>query len=391
MRNPSLSMPGSSLRPQRACGSALQVALPMSLALVLAITFVALLIVQARKSDPAPAVKEIAARPVQPRRIAPTPDIPGNASARDPFEKPSEPAPRHAGRYPRWNLREFPEGWDEKIAQTLHSYFEELTYNPDRPVDMNRIEEAREGIRDFLLSLGAEAMPTLAAILNAEGDFVNRRMVLKTIGELGPQSPEATFVLRDFFVARHKDLQNRSEMLHVVDAMGTLKNNTGFDVLQDLVHRGKSEPSYHQYREKLFEALGEHPRRVEAAPTMIEAMHEDVLPGARNKAAQALGKLDDPSVLPDLYNAIEKERAYYVKQTMLGSVGKIGDPESLPFLESQARLAKESAVRLSAANAIRRIGTRRGEQLLREVARDEQDPELKKRLDVWVEELAKGK
>ncbi len=362
----------------------LKLALPLAMAIVLSMTFIALLIVQTRKATDDR--KETPAAGVQPLPRPVTPDaIPhGSPTDKNPYAPPPDPAPRFGGKYPRWNLKEFPAGWDDGIAQTLHSYFEELTYDPSKPIDMARIENARNALKDYLAQLGPDAVSTLGAILNAEGDFVNRRFLLYAVGDLGPQSPEATFVLRDFFVARHADPQNRSEMIHAVKAMENLKNDTAFDTLADFVERGGSDPGFHSYRGNFIESLGEHPRREEALDTLIGTMHEDQLIDARNKSAQALGKIRSPETLPELYNALEKERYWVIKQTILGTIGKIGSPDSFPVLEGQARAAKESGVRLSAMSAIRRIGTPQGEQTLRSILRDETDPEVRKRVEAWL-------
>jgi ADP-ribose pyrophosphatase YjhB (NUDIX family) len=172
--------------------------------------------------------------------------------------------------------------------------------------------------------------------------------------------------------------------LHVVKAMGSLQNDTSFQVLKSWIER-KDDLSLVTYRDGFVESLGDHPRREEAVDLFVDRLQDDDLPSThtRNKSAQALGKIRSPETLPDLYSAIQKERHWVVKQTLLGSVGKIGNPESVPFLVDVAMTARESAVRLSAAGALRRIGTPQAMQALQEAARSEDDPEVKKRLDAW--------
>lgn len=375
---------GSSAPPHRGRSGSrfLQVALPLALSIFLLSTFLALLVVQSRKSrqEAAPQLALPPGTKIESRSEL----IPyGSPTDKNPFKPPAGPVPRFGGKFPRWHLASVPEGWNEGIAQALHSYFEELEYNPDKPIDMNRIEKARAELEDYLAQLGPDAIKTLATILDAERDFVDRRMLLKTIGDLGPQSAEATFVLRDFFMARYADPQNRSEMLYVVDSMAKLQNDTSYDMLVDLVDRGNSDPALHRYRDRFIEALGDHPKREEAVPRFVDTMSNDQLEYARNKAAQALGKIASPESLPDLYNAVEKERSWFVKQTMLGSIGKIGDPQSIPFLETQARMGKESSTRLSAAGALRRMGTPESDRILKNLESSEPDPEVRKRIQDW--------
>lgn len=361
----------------------MQVALQLSISIVLLSTLVFMVVREMRKSRVKP-VEELTLPPETAPSTRPTTIPHRDPSSPNPFKNPAGPTPPAGGKYPRWNLKDFPGAWNEGIAQALHSFFEALEYDSNRPIDMNRIEKIRDDLKDYLAQLDPDSIPTLATILNAETDFVYRRMILTTIGELGPESTAATFVLRDFFMARYSDPQNRSEMLHVVKAMSYLQNDTSYDTLMDLIDRGHSNPSLHKYRDRFVEALGDHPRGQEAVGTLLETLENDQLPEARNKSAQALGKVATSETLPTLFNAVEKEPYWVVKQTTLGTIGKIGDPSALPFLEMKARSAKESSTRLSAGNAIRTIGTAEGERILGELAKDEPDPEIRKRFQDWL-------
>ena len=90
--------------------------------------------------------------------------------------------------------------------------------------------------------------------------------------------------------------------------------------------------------------------------------------------------------LPELYNAFLNENYWVNKQTILGSIGKIGNPNSIPFLEEHARYAGESAVRLSAARALSRIGTPLAMNTLRDVARAESDEKIQSYMINWSQE-----
>jgi HEAT repeat protein len=393
MRNPSSSSPRASLRRESSENPVtnrgqrrLALAGSLSLSLVLSISFISLLVVQSREKSSSPKPDEssvTATRPIAPAH--PTADrIPyGDPSSKDPFAVPAS-IPRFGGKFSRWNLKEYPPGWNEGIAESIHSFFEELQYDPAKPLDEDHLVEVRQRLQDYLAQLGPEAISTLGAILNAEGDFVDRRFLLYGIGNIGPKSAEATFVLRDFFAARESDPQNRSELIHAVKAMANLKNETSFGTLLDFIDRGNSDPTYHGFRGNFIEALGEHPKREQAIDTLVQTLHDDQWIDARNKSAQALGKIRSEAALPELYNAVEKEPYWIVKQTLLGSIGKTGNPDSIPFLESQARTAKESGVRLSAANAIKLIGAPQTDEILRNIARDESDEDTRKRIEGWI-------
>lgn len=372
----------------------LRAGLPLAAACILAAVGVALLLRQVERS-PTPGGPQAA--PTKPYSTTPI--------ERYPLGSPTDPSPppleRHGGEFPRWNIRDFPEGWDPSVARTIHAYFEVMSIDLSDEGAIDRLRRAREEFADYLSQLGPEAVPTLAAVLNAEGDFVHRRFILKALGNLGPESEQATFVLRDFFVARHSDPRNESEMWHVIDAMTSLRNQTSFDVIKDFI--ATPDQGVEKHRWHFVEALGEHPRRGEALDVFADRMSPEREPyqPTRNKAAQALGKIADPSTLNDLYRAAERETWFVAKQTMLGSIGKIGSPDSIPFLktEYQKALAEPSGpegcigrrgydIRLSAARALSRIGTPEAVQILRDLREAEPDERVRGYMESWIAEAA---
>jgi HEAT repeat protein len=308
-------------------------------------------------------------------------------TAEKPFQKPE--VERYPGRYPRWNLKEFPKGWDHDLAGAIHSYFEEMEIDLASKDLANKariagLEAVRERFREFLAGLGPEAVPTLAAILDIEPDFVDRRFLLYALGDLGKETEEATHVLADFLMKRYEDPRARSELGHAIKAMGNLHNESSLDRLVSFI----GDERLHGYRRHLVEALGEHPYRDEAVGTFVEVLREDSLPNVRNKAAQALGKIESPETLNELYMAFQSEPHWVTKQTILGSIGKIGNPSSIPFLEEQARSGKLASTRLSACGALQRLNTPYAQQVLREVARSEPDAQVRKHLETWVSQAA---
>jgi len=334
-------------------------------------------------------VRGIRERPAREEAAAPA-ELPGIAqempygtpTEKDPFRWPEKTARRTGTEFPRWGLEEFPAGWDGAVARSIHDYFDAMEIDIKDDEKLASLHETRQQFQDFLDGLGPEAVPTLVAILNAEGDFVDRRFLIKALGNLGPRTEEATYALRDFFLARRTNEENRSELLHVIEAMGALQNETSLQMLTEFSKRD----DLHSYRPKLVEALGEHPRREETVGTLVGIMHDDPVILARNKAAQALGKIRSEETLGDLYQAFDKEHYWVNKQTILGTIGKIGDRSSYAFLEDKARNAREPAVRLSAGGALRRLGPAVASTALRDLARTEPDPEVRQRFERWAEE-----
>ncbi len=211
----------------------LKVAVPLSMGIVFVLAFVFLLSyvsddprpeVLAPGSDAAATVKTVAPEPAVPLGDPTNPDPPELAKPKN-----------YGGEFPRWNLKKLPEGWDPNVAAALHSFFVSMEPEPHTP--QPGIHEIRQELTEYLASLGPEALPTLATILGADHDFVNRRFLLKTIGALGPESEESTFVLRDFFVARHETPGNFSEMIHTLDAMARLQNDSSYEMLTSFVGR----------------------------------------------------------------------------------------------------------------------------------------------------------
>ena len=234
-------------------GKALRLGIPFVLAALLAAVAIFLLVREAQRT------REIEASLKIPPQYSRTPIPPEGYPRGSPTDPKPVPLKRYGGEYPRWNLKELPQGWDPALAKTIHSYFEAMTVDLMDDVKLSELQRIREEFAEFLAKLGPEALPTLAAILNAEGDFVNRRFLLKAIGNLGPSSEAATFVLRDFYMARHSDIRNDSEMWHVIDAMTQLKNESSFRVLTDFIE--DPDPNVDRHRSHFVEALGEHPRR----------------------------------------------------------------------------------------------------------------------------------
>lgn len=365
----------------------LKVLAPLGVAVFLTGLFVYLLVRQSQEfASGATGVDSVPVAAVTPpREFTADPErIPQNdPTAPDLYKKPERPRPSGGNEFFRWNLKDFPEGWDPDVARAIHALFEEMEYDSlDEDETALRVAEARKELEGFLASLGPNALPTLATILNAEGDFVARRFLLVAIGNLGPESEEATWILRDFLFARYEDPANRSEAYHIIKNMGNLRNETSFKTLNDLI----GDRRFASYRHKLVVALGDHPRREEAIGTFVDSMATGNSFQTRNMAAQALGKVRSPEALSDLYHSYKRERIWYAKQTILGTIGKIGNPNSIGFLENEARGAQESGVRLSAASALRRIGTPYAWRLLAELGRSEPDAKVREHINRWLRE-----
>lgn len=293
----------------------------------------------------------------------------------------------------RWKIDPLPTGWDPELAAIIAQFAEAMDTDGQNPEDLLKVEKARLLFIEELANLGPESLPTLDAILNAESLFMTRRHILYRIGEFGPESEEATFSLMSFYRKLHRDDKARGEVNHVIAAMSELENDTSLTLLSDMT---ESDEISNYDRGKFIEALGDHPRAEEQKEVFIDRMSNGTDSRVRNYSAQAIGKLAEErresqqasaEFLPDLMVAFEGENKRWVRQTVLGSMGKVGDPSALPFLEEVARMSDDRQVRLSAANAVRRIGqhsgSRRAWSILEDLSRTEPDGEVRLRLQRW--------
>jgi hypothetical protein len=105
-----------------------------------------------------------------------------------------------------------------------------------------------------------------------------------------------------------------------------------------------------------------------AIPAIREKLGEPYWYFVRNLCL-ILGRVGDPSVVPDLVRLLDHQDLRVKKEAIL-SLGQLRAPESIPFLgkvllhETFLQTGKEEALRIDAANAIFRCGGARGVALL---------------------------
>lgn len=296
------------------------------------------------------------------------------------------PAPRPPGEgLKRWSLDHIPEEWNEELALKIAGFFDAMFAAVQSDGDQGpRLEELREALAAYLASLGPEAIPTLSAILGSEVDFVNRRFLITALGNLGPLAEEATYALLELYSKSREQYLARTEMGHVIDAMGSLKNETAYNEITKAIDDPGTQA---WYRDKFIQALGDHPRAAEAVPGIVNVLETDQDPSCRNHAAQYLGKVRKPEAIDPLISAYEKEQRYFmVRQTILGSLGKIGDERPIPFLFRVATTGDPSGVRLSASRALFLIRTPKSLKTLREVLQYERDEKIRSSILEWLGE-----
>ena len=106
----------------------------------------------------------------------------------------------------------------------------------------------------------------------------------------------------------------------------------------------------------------------EAIPAILEKLDEPYWYFVRNLCA-ILGKIGDPSAVPDLVRLLDRQNLRVRKEAIL-ALGQIKAPESVPYLgkillnDTFLQSAREEALRIDAANAIFRCGSTKGVALL---------------------------
>ena len=245
-----------------------QVGIPFTLGISLIAVFVVLLISQPsapRAPKPKPQSPPIVTTPPDER----FPVHPGLMPRHSPTGDPEAPVLREGLK--RWNIHPLPKGWDPEVAARLAELFGLIDYDPSKPDTFLAAGSGWDELQEYLKTLGPDALPTLAAILNAEPTYLLRQQVLKGIGQ-EQMGDGATFILKDFFDRRVGDLKARSEINHVIAAFGRLKNDTAFELMTDYVD--EDMPLY--YKDKFIVELGEHPRRAERKDVFKTMMLEGV-------------------------------------------------------------------------------------------------------------------
>jgi HEAT repeat protein len=78
----------------------------------------------------------------------------------------------------------------------------------------------------------------------------------------------------------------------------------------------------------------------------------------RKNAAAALGKIGDPSALPDLLEVAQNDADTSLQMDAITALGELGDPRAEPVLLKLLVEHHDSRIRYCAAGALARAGTR---------------------------------
>ncbi len=252
--------------------------------------------------------------------------------------------------------------------------------DPEKFKDYPRLRrELEELLRTIPPSIG---VPVIRDLLQNEPDFVNRRILLYGLADIGTE--EAAGVLKDFFLQHIHDEERGGELRHVIKALGISDNTASFNALYDFA-RNSDDADIMLYRPFYVEALGKQEQGYKALPLFEDYLLNDQGHTVRNKSAQAIknvARIDPDAAKKSLPALLEKvkvreddsqaEGAFmndskYVKQTSLGAIGQIGDETTIQSLVDVGTMDELIDVRMSAAAAVSRIGGEEADQALHQI------------------------
>ncbi len=235
--------------------------------------------------------------------------------------------------------------------------------------DLVRLQQLLLELEDYVAGLDPKHAPLVLELLDAEENFLTRFSLIKGLGYMGGDI--AAQGLADHYV-KLSESDSLAEIQRTVDALGEIDNDASYGLIEDLIYNSRPKDRF-----RFVKALGNHSRRGDAVPLMLELAREEPGDRLRNKAAQALKKAADPHSAPEIERMLDTEKSQYVRQTMIGALGAIGDPKSLRVLKNIALNDPEVSTRLSAINAIRKIGTEEALPILEQVAEKDKEPRLR--------------
>jgi len=280
-----------------------------------------------------------------PRDSRPEPAGAGNAATTPPPALPAPPP--SAAREPAGELA----GDPERLRRRLYELLGEPLEGNDVRERMEKIIAHRAALDELLALLGPEDVDLIAEMLAGEWNFLDRRAMLRRLGEIGTDHA-ANLLVEHYWTLAAAGVE--TELNYTIEALGTVQSPHSFTLLTDLIG---TEHTYH-HRFRFVEQLGRHRDNIQAVPTFLrvaDSANEDYFK-TRSRAALALKWADDPRSAPQVERLLDSEQDNYVRQALCGTLGELGDPASVGKLAAIARTDTNHQTRMSAIRALSRIG-----------------------------------
>ena len=256
---------------------------------------------------------------------------------------------------------------DQRISNSIFELFQKCQW--DKALDAStahRVARARDDLQELLDGLGPEHVPLLIGMLQEEPDFINRRFLIKALGNIG--SDEALIGLIDHY-HWSVDVDKESEVKHTIDALALANTDMSFRVLRE--YSLAEDTVQHRYR--FVDALTRHERSEEALDIFGELLRDPSHFRVRQRAAYGFKINGANQHSQGLETALAEEANAYVRQSYLGALGGIRDVNSIPVVEKVLLEDQNISTRISAVRALLNIEGSAAIQALLQ-ARDRIDP-----------------
>lgn len=138
-------------------------------------------------------------------------------------------------------------------------------------------------------------------------------------------------------------------------AINLIRNLPSHDAVMLLLHAAQDSSARVRYA--ALSQLGGHPipDATQVLPTLRQALLSDPEVDVRAAAAACLGDLKDPTVLPDLLAAFERETEWLLQFSVIAALGELGDVGAFDALVS-ALSHENDLIRTAAAAALGDLG-----------------------------------
>ncbi len=255
------------------------------------------------------------------------------------------------------------------VRKQIDDYFQKTQW--DSAMDnstAHRVARARDELEAFLSTLGPEHVDLLIGLLEEEPDFVNRRFLLRALGNIGTEQA-LSGLLEHYWWCQQE--QKESEVKHTIDAIGSADNDFSFDLLS--AYALSDDTLIHRYR--FVGALAASSRSADAVGIYSQLLTDESHFRVRQRAAYGLKISGGLSEAHSIEIALQNERNPYVRQSFLGAIGGIRDVRSIPQVNRILREDEILSTRLSAVRALLRIEGAAAIEALQAARDDSSQPE----------------
>jgi len=176
-----------------------------------------------------------------------------------------------------------------------------------------------DSITKALISFDKTAVPFLCEALQNEGDEFRLSKFADLLGQIG-EHEAVPYLLNAFYKGSFSEWWNRNSFINAIVKM---KDPSVVEALIEIIQSELEIPTYLT----VLHALGEF-ASVEALPYFLKALQYKQDSSVRQSAAEALGKLKDPTSLSELLEALYDDDKN-VRIEVVKALGHFADPSAI--------------------------------------------------------------